>query len=88
LELGSGCGLSGIACSAMGANVWLTDQKQVIHLLKMNSSMNKERCKGKITVQELDWETWNSEQLQNSIPFHFVIGNFPDENFTTIFLNV
>eukprot|EP01023_Acetabularia_acetabulum_P066506 TRINITY_DN8991_c0_g2_i1.p1 TRINITY_DN8991_c0_g2~~TRINITY_DN8991_c0_g2_i1.p1 ORF type:complete len:397 (+),score=44.51 TRINITY_DN8991_c0_g2_i1:91-1281(+) len=66
LELGSGMGLGGMVCALKGANVILTDQKEVLPLLNSNVGQNLApgvlkglewdlKSVGNIEVCELDW---------------------------------
>eukprot|EP01026_Neomeris_dumetosa_P000885 TRINITY_DN102066_c0_g1_i2.p1 TRINITY_DN102066_c0_g1~~TRINITY_DN102066_c0_g1_i2.p1 ORF type:complete len:251 (-),score=31.76 TRINITY_DN102066_c0_g1_i2:121-873(-) len=71
VELGSGMGLGGLVCALRGANVQLTDQKEVLPLLQANVERNfapgvlkalewEAANIGQVQVYELDWE--NVEQ--------------------------
>lgn len=53
IELGSGCGLLGIAAAMLGGNVTLTDQENILGLLHRNVEQNS-LC-GKCRVMELVW---------------------------------
>jgi predicted nicotinamide N-methyase len=55
LELGSGTGVAGLAASALGATVCLTDVPEVLPLLRLNVGLNA-AVLGPVEVQELDWE--------------------------------
>ncbi|KAJ1667061.1 hypothetical protein EV178_001782 [Coemansia sp. RSA 1646] len=60
IELGSGCGLAGFTCAAMGAaNVLCTDVNgNVLHILEDNRKLNPSIV-DKIQVADLDWEDTN-----------------------------
>jgi len=72
IELGAGCGLTGIVVAAMGAKqVFLTDQKPCLHLLKQNAARNevdKIAC-----TEELDWGVTATTNFLP--PFDFVVGS-------------
>lgn len=58
LELGSGTGLVGLGCALLGAQVCLTDLKEVTPLLELNVALN--RCRGlqlNAKVETLEWGT-------------------------------
>ncbi|KAJ2707480.1 hypothetical protein FB645_000656 [Coemansia sp. IMI 203386] len=60
VELGSGCGLAGFTCAAMGAShVLATDvSSAVLKQLEGNRQINPE-CKEKLQIAELDWENFD-----------------------------
>lgn len=83
LELGAGTGLTGILCAKLGADVLLTDQsnlihllhlipfiESVLHLLKQNTQMNSNTDE-KIRVMEFNWGDSVSPLHP---PFDFVVG--------------
>ena len=53
LELGAGTGVVGIVLGLLGAQVTLTDQAQLLPLLKENIELNK--VQHHVTVKELNW---------------------------------
>lgn len=55
LELGSGCGLLGMALSAMGNEVFLTDHAGNIDWLRENVNLNETTCQGRPKTAVLDW---------------------------------
>ena len=71
LELGSGTGVLGLALSAMGANVLLTDRPKPLSLLtilRSNATRNAEAIStacGSATVSPLEWG--NSRQLEATL---------------------
>lgn len=58
LELGAGCGLAGLAISALGGHVTLTDLPIVLRLLQSNAEANASavaRAGGTVAVAPLAW---------------------------------
>ncbi|XP_078663095.1 protein N-lysine methyltransferase METTL21A-like [Branchiostoma floridae x Branchiostoma belcheri] len=55
LELGAGTGIVGIVASLMGADVTLTDLREVLWNLEENVRRNTEGCRHTPKVQELTW---------------------------------
>jgi predicted nicotinamide N-methyase len=53
LDLGTG--IAGLTCALLGADVTLTDTKEVLELLQRNVDANKSNIRGNVTVLELDW---------------------------------
>eukprot|EP01117_Protostelium_nocturnum_P017494 TRINITY_DN7120_c0_g1_i1.p1 TRINITY_DN7120_c0_g1~~TRINITY_DN7120_c0_g1_i1.p1 ORF type:complete len:285 (-),score=101.37 TRINITY_DN7120_c0_g1_i1:122-976(-) len=77
VELGSGCGISGIAACLLGAIVTLTDMQEILNILEKNIVSNgirekvggHDRCK----VKEL---TWGETPIENfgGETFDFILG--------------
>jgi len=53
LELGAGTGLAGLVAGMLGADVWITDQAQLLLLMEKNVALNA--LEGQVTAAELDW---------------------------------
>lgn len=56
LELGSGCGLAGMVCAKLGAEVTMTDTDDVLDTIKYNVAQNWPEGTNQITVKELNYE--------------------------------
>ena len=59
LELGSGCGVAGLAAAALGASVVLTDVNAVVPLLETNMELNRTAINsagGDATACDFPWE--------------------------------
>lgn len=57
IELGSGCGLAGLAAAALGADVVCTDIADVANgVLAANAARNRESLRGKLEVAVFDWQ--------------------------------
>uniref|UniRef100_A0A914C782 FAM86 N-terminal domain-containing protein n=1 Tax=Acrobeloides nanus TaxID=290746 RepID=A0A914C782_9BILA len=66
LELGAGCGLSGIAAAKYHnvKNLYFTDRsEQVLEQLNENIRINFPEESRNITIQKLDWDHFNEEEL-------------------------
>lgn len=85
VELGAGCGLSGLGMALLGCEVVVTDQAEVLPLLRRNMESNMSRAKysaseyshlgpiGSVEVAELDWG--NQQQAEAlKPPFDYIIG--------------
>ena len=61
MELGSGTGIAGLACAALGAaQVVLTDLAENLPLLRRNATRNgwvQSLCGAEVSVEKLDWHT-------------------------------
>lgn len=58
VDLGSGTGITGFAAAALGAQVTVTDQSQIIFLLRQNLEANEESGavpRGSVSVAEFSW---------------------------------
>ncbi|KAG0589047.1 hypothetical protein M758_2G241000 [Ceratodon purpureus] len=85
LELGAGCGLSGLGMALLGCEVVVTDQAEVVPLLRRNMERNMARAKysaleyshlgpiGSVEVAELDWGNQQQAEALNP-PFDYIIG--------------
>ncbi|CAE8585170.1 unnamed protein product, partial [Polarella glacialis] len=65
LELGAGCGLVGICCGHLGADVTLTDQASVLPILRHNVQQNElpAESPGSLRVHALHWGCDVSQEL-------------------------
>ncbi|PRP86584.1 hypothetical protein PROFUN_05222 [Planoprotostelium fungivorum] len=84
IEIGAGCGLTGIVTAILGAHVTITDRVEVLHLIKKNVDFNlsgRENV-GKVQVKELNWGVTDVKEFKP--PFHYVIGSAQSQ----IFLDV
>ncbi|XP_028192605.1 protein-lysine methyltransferase METTL21D-like isoform X2 [Glycine soja] len=80
IELGAGCGVSGIGMALLGYDVIVTDQKEVLPLLQRNVERNISRIMqknpesfGSIKVAELQWGD-ESHIKAVGPPFDYIIG--------------
>ncbi|KAG4985520.1 hypothetical protein AAZX31_12G076100 [Glycine max] len=80
IELGAGCGVSGIGMALLGCDVIVTDQKEVLPLLQRNVERNISRITqknpesfGSIKVAELQWGD-ESHIKAVGPPFDYIIG--------------
>ncbi|KAI4334344.1 hypothetical protein L6164_019047 [Bauhinia variegata] len=82
IELGAGCGVSGFGMALLGCDVLVTDQKEVLPLLKRNVERNISRVMqsnsgsdsfGSIEVSELQWGDENHIKALGP-PFDYIIG--------------
>ncbi|KAG0570528.1 hypothetical protein M758_6G162500 [Ceratodon purpureus] len=85
VELGAGCGLSGLGMALLGCEVVVTDQVEVLPLLLRNTERNMGRAKysaseyshlgpiGSIEVAELNWGNQEQAEALNP-PFDYIIG--------------
>ena len=55
VELGSGTGLVGLAAARLGADVCMTDQEDLLVLMRRNAAANKDALRGNVVCQRLDW---------------------------------
>lgn len=85
VELGAGCGLSGLGMALLGCEVVVTDQAEVVPLLRRNMERNMARAKysaleyshlgpiGSVEVAELDWGNPQQAEALHP-PFDYIIG--------------
>ncbi|XP_027347316.1 protein-lysine methyltransferase METTL21D isoform X2 [Abrus precatorius] len=80
IELGAGCGVSGVGMALLGCDVVVTDQKEVLPLLQRNVERNISRIMqknpesfGSIQVSELQWGD-ESHIKAVGPPFDYIIG--------------
>jgi predicted nicotinamide N-methyase len=73
LELGSGCGVAGIAAALLGARVVLTDWEVCIPLLRRNAARNAPLCAHPVEVQLLSWRL-EEEAGCGCEPYEIVLG--------------
>lgn len=76
IELGSGTGLLGIMMALLGAEVIMTDQKEMLELMKFNteSCLSPENRKN-IKIAELNWLSDHAEFVKEHGPFDFIVGS-------------
>ncbi|XP_030503695.2 uncharacterized protein LOC115718996 isoform X1 [Cannabis sativa] len=82
IELGAGCGVAGFGMALLGCDVVMTDQKEVLPLLRRNVERNTSTIMqmnpgldsfGSIKVAELSWG--NEDDIRAVVPpFDYVIG--------------
>jgi predicted nicotinamide N-methyase len=70
VELGSGCGLAGIACALQGAQVTFTDIPEMIYLLEQNVRNNLSSEHNPLVKAH----TWGDDVSSLSPPFDYVVG--------------
>jgi predicted nicotinamide N-methyase len=70
IELGSGCGVAGIAAAFLGAATTLTDWELVMPLLSRNAAENAPVSLGPLTAQRLKW----GEDISELGVFDMVLG--------------
>ncbi|KAK4255149.1 hypothetical protein QN277_008183 [Acacia crassicarpa] len=80
IELGAGCGVSGFGMALLGCDVIVTDQKEVLPILKRNVERNISRVMqtnpdsfGSIKVSELQWGD-RDHIMAVDPPFDYIIG--------------
>lgn len=85
VEVGAGCGLSGLGMALLGCEVVVTDQAEVLPLLRRNVDKNMVRAKysaseyshlgpiGSVEVAELDWGNQQQAETLNP-PFDYIVG--------------
>eukprot|EP00811_Abedinium_folium_P002539 NODE_12331_length_1231_cov_4.028080.p1 GENE.NODE_12331_length_1231_cov_4.028080~~NODE_12331_length_1231_cov_4.028080.p1 ORF type:complete len:190 (+),score=50.22 NODE_12331_length_1231_cov_4.028080:363-932(+) len=75
IELGSGLGLPGMVCAALGARVLLTDVPDVADLLQRNVATNFGGDGGWCRAAPLDWDVASARSLlaESSGPFDLVL---------------
>ena len=57
VELGSGTGIAGLACAALGAQAMLTDLPSVLEsITRGNVSRNASKLRGNVLLQSIEWE--------------------------------
>lgn len=74
LELGSGCGLVGILCSHLGAEVVLTDKAEVLEHTRENAELNPLPDARTVPVLELKWGADLADRFTRG-SFDMVIGS-------------
>ncbi|ETV90330.1 hypothetical protein H310_14873 [Aphanomyces invadans] len=77
VELGSGCGLVGLVARDLGAaQVVVTDQAEIVDLLKMNISQNTTATSGRGHVRAVEF-TWGSPSYEtlwvDNAPFQYIL---------------
>ncbi|PON66487.1 Lysine methyltransferase [Parasponia andersonii] len=80
IELGAGCGVAGFGMALLGCDVVMTDQKEVLPLLRRNVERNISRIMqlnpdsfGSIKVAELSWGNEDDVRAVGP-PFDYIIG--------------
>ena len=71
VELGSGCGLCGLAAAKLGATVVLTDLAEALPHLAANVALNGFARSPRVEVAECDWNAASSDALAQLRSRHF-----------------
>ncbi|GAB5358637.1 hypothetical protein AAMO2058_000475800 [Amorphochlora amoebiformis] len=75
IDLGSGTGAVGLVAAVLGANVTLTDQKQVLHLTRHNVKQTAEQTKDPTIVKRVSVHeyNWGESAVSIGAPFDIVL---------------
>lgn len=68
IELGSGCGLTGLVAASLGGDVVLTDQRETVELLQRNVAANaaSDSERARLAVCEFTWGSDPAAELPRS----------------------